>query len=190
MPKKRPFTCQEPTESKDLFKSILPNIFAKSRPAGCFLVSTNPFNFRTTSSIVKYLFLPERISSTLSSNSSSIPWISQNFVIGTNFLVSASSNTYVPAPQAKCIESSYFGLLENASMMFVSGIQLGTGNQSSIVTSPFVCSSMRCMQSGIVILYFSLSCLPILPVRETGWKLTACTTSMFFCAYRTMPPSS
>ena len=116
--------------------------------------------------------------------------MSQNFVSGTNFFVSSSSKTYVPAPHAKWMDSSYFGLLENASMTFVSGMQLGTGNQSSIVTSPPVCSSIRCMQSGIVMRYFSRSCLPIRPVRDTGWKLTACTTSMFFWAYRMMPPSS
>src|SRR3989304_4214304 len=116
--------------------------------------------------------------------------MSQNLVSGTNFFVSASSKMYVPAPQAKWIDNSYFGLLENASITFVNGMQLGTGNQSSTVTSAPVCSSILWIQSGIVILYFSRSFLPILPVNDTGWKFTAWTTSRFFCAYLIMPPSS
>ena len=73
MPRNRPFTCHDPTESNERFMSMLPNILARSSPAGCFFVSTKPFSLRTTSSMVKYLFLPERISSALSSNNSSMP---------------------------------------------------------------------------------------------------------------------
>src|SRR5919206_308567 len=92
---------------------------------------------------------------------------------GMSFFVSRSSNTYVPAPHAKCIDNSYLGFLLKASITFVMGMQEGTGNHASFVISPFVCSSILSIQSGIVILYFSRSFFVILPVSDTGWKLTA-----------------
>src|SRR5437870_1877459 len=66
----------------------------------------------------------------------------------------------------------------------------GTGNHASVGISPWVCSSILSMQSGIVILYFSRSFFVILPVNETGWKLTTWTTSRLFCAYLIIPPNS
>src|SRR5262245_5519894 len=88
------------------------------------------------------------------------------------------------------MESSYFGFLLNASITSVMGMHDGTGNHASVAISPFVCSSILSIQSGIVIRYFSRSLFVILPVRETGWKLTACTTSRFFWAYLIIPPNS
>ena len=49
---------------------------------------------------------------------------------------------------------------------------------------------MRSMQSGMVILYFALSVLVSLPVRDTGWKFTAWTVSMFFHPKLIISPSS
>src|SRR2546422_352762 len=40
-------------------------------------------------------------------------------------------------------------------MMFVMGMHDGTGNHPSLDISPFVCSSILSMQSGIVILYLT-----------------------------------
>src|ERR671910_259544 len=99
--------------------------------------------------------------------------LSTKEVRGTSFLVSLSSKTYVPAPHAKCMDNSYLGFFEKASITFVMGIHDGTGNQPSEGISPLVCSSILSMQSGIVILFFSLSFFDILPVNDTGWKLTA-----------------
>ena len=133
---------------------------------------------------------PEYISSVFSSRYSTSPWMSTKFVSGTSFLVSASSNTYVPAPQAKCIESSYCSFLVNASMNEVSGEHEGTGNQPSEVISPLVCSSILFMQSGIVMRYFSRSFLVMRPVSDTGWKFTAWTVPMCLCPKSMMEPSS
>src|SRR5260370_37243033 len=116
-----------------------------------------------------YLFVPEFDSSVFSYRYSNSPLRSTKEVIGTIFLVSLSSNTYVPAPHAKWIDSSYCGLFVNASPKWVTGEQLGTGNHASRGISPLVCSSILSMQSGIVIRYFSLSCFFIRPVSETGW---------------------
>ena len=190
MPKNSDLTCQDPTESKLRFSNILENIFARSSPCGCFVLSTNWFSLRITSNIAQYLFEPDLISSAFSSKYSSKPLRSTNAVNGINFLLWTSSKTYVPAPQAKWIESSYFGFLLKASITFVRGMHDGTGNHASDMISPLVCSSIRSIQSGIVILYFSRSFFVILPVNDTGWKLTAWTTSKFLCAYRTIPPSS
>jgi hypothetical protein len=38
--------------------------------------------------------------------------------------------------------------------------------------------------------YFSRCSLGMSPVRDTGWKLTALTMSLFLCAYLTIAPSS
>src|SRR3989454_8653586 len=143
-------------------------------------------NFAATT----YLLVPEFSSSVFSSKYSNSPLRSTNDVIGTIFLVSLSSNTYVPAPHAKWMDSSYCGLLVNASTKWVTGEQLGTGNHASRGISPLVCSSILSIQSGIVIRYFSRSCFFILPVRETGWELMALTMSMLRCANRRIPPSS
>src|SRR5256712_13259315 len=91
-------------------------------------------NFATT----EYLFVPELNSSVFSSKCSNSPLRSTNEVIGTIFLVSLSSNPYVPAPHAKCIDSSYCGILVNASPKCVTGEQLGTGNHASLGISPLV----------------------------------------------------
>src|ERR671922_482183 len=182
MPRKSDLTCQEPTESKLRLSKILENIFARSRPLGCLSLLTNCFSLRTTSSRDQYLLAPDLISSAFSSKYSRTPLMSTNDVRGISFFVSMSSKTYVPAPQAKCMDNSYLGFLLNASITFVMGMQEGTGNQASFEISPLVCSSILSMQSGIVILYFSRSFLPILPVSDTGWKFTAWTTSMCFCA--------
>src|SRR4029078_3132976 len=190
MPRKSDLTCHEPTESKLRFSNILENIFARSSPCGCLSLSTNCFSLRTTSSIAQYRLEPDLISSAFSSKYSKTPFMSTNDVNGVIFFVSTSSKTYVPAPHAKCIDSSYFGFLLKASMIFVMGMHDGTGNQPSCEISPCVCSSILSMQSGIVILYFSRSFLPILPVSDTGWKLTAWTTSKFFLANRVIPTSS
>ncbi len=123
--------------------------------------------------MAQYLLDPDLISSVFSSKYSNNPLISTNDVSGISFLVWVSSNTYVPAPHAKWIDNSYFGFLLNASITLVIGIHDGTGNQPSFDISPLVCSSILSIQSGIVILYFSLSFLPILPVNDTGWKFTA-----------------
>src|SRR5271155_5309176 len=101
--------------------------------------------------------------------------MSTKFVKGTSFLVSASSKTYVPAPQAKWMDSSYCSFLVKASMNEVSGEHEGTGNQPSDVISPLVCSSILFMQSGIVMRYLLRSFAVMRPVSETGWKFTACT---------------
>src|SRR5919202_3178819 len=173
IPRKSDLTCHEPTESKLRLSKMLENIFAKSRPLGCFSLLTNCLSLRTTSSIVQYLFAPDLMSSAFSSKYSRTPLMSTNEVNGIIFFVSVSSKTYVPAPHAKWIESSYLGFLLNASMTFVIGMHDGTGNHPSFEISPPVCSSILSMQSGIVILYFSRSFLVILPVSDTGWKLTA-----------------
>src|SRR5438094_9937762 len=122
-------------------------------------------NFAAT----RYLFVPEFSSSVFSSKYSKSPLRSTKDVIGTIFLVSLSSNTYVPAPHAKCIDSSYCGLFVNASTKWVTVEQLGTGNHASLGIYPLVCSSILWMQYGLVIRYFSLSCFFSRPVSETGW---------------------
>src|SRR5918992_1783272 len=190
MPRKSDLTCHEPTESKLRLSRMLENILARSRPLGCLSLLTNCFSLRTTSSNAQYLLAPDLISSVFSSKYSRTPLMSTNDVSGMSFFVSRSSNTYVPAPQAKCIDNSYLGFLLKASITFVMGMHEGTGNHASFEISPFVCSSILSMQSGIVIRYFSRSFFVILPVRDTGWKLTACTTSRFFWANRMIPPNS
>src|SRR3989442_3757615 len=137
-----------------------------------------------------YLLVPELSSSVFSSRYSNSPLRSTNDVMGTIFLVSLSSNTYVPAPHAKCIDSSYCGLFVNASTKWVTGEQLGTGNHASLGISPLVCSSILSMQSGMGIRYFSLSCFFILPGRETGWELVALTMLVLTCANPSISPSS
>src|SRR5579863_2006653 len=159
-------------------------------PLGCFSLLTNLDIWVMTFAATTYLFVPEYISSVFSSRYSTRPWMSTKFVSGTSFLVSASSKTYVPAPHAKCIESSYCSFLVNASMKLVSGEQDGTGNQPSDVISPLVCSSILLMQSGIVMRYLSLSLLVILPVNETGWKFTAWTVPRYLWPKSIIEPSS
>ena len=53
-------------------------------------------------------------------------------------------------------------------MNLLKGLAAGTGNQSSRLISPLVCSSMRRIKSGMVIRLFSRSFLEILPVNATG----------------------
>src|SRR5437773_12051725 len=105
-------------------------------------------NFAAT----RYLFVPEFSSSVFSSKYSNSPLRSTNDVMGTIFLVSLSSNTYVPAPHAKCIDSSYCGLFVNAFTKLVTGDQLWTGNYSYLGISLFFCSSFLSMQFVMVIL--------------------------------------
>src|SRR5919107_680704 len=190
IPRNNDLTCHEPTESKFCLSKMLENILPKSNPYGCLDLSTNWFSFLITSNMDQYLFDPDFISSVFSSKYSNNPLMSTKEVSGVNFLVWVSSNTYVPAPHAKWIDNSYFGYLLNASITLVKGMHDGTGNQPSLDISPLVCSSILSIQSGIVILYFSLSFLLILPVNDTGWKFTAWTTSIFFCAKRIIPPNS
>ena len=49
---------------------------------------------------------------------------------------------------------------------------------------------MSFIAPGMVILCFSLSLAGILPTSETGWKLTALTTSMLLSAKLIIAPSS
>src|SRR5262245_89229 len=111
--------------------SALAIILENDRPLGCFSLLTKDEILERTFAATTYLFVPDCISSVFSSRYSMSPWMSTNRVIGTIRLVSASSKTYVPAPQAKCIDSSYCSFLVNASMKEVSGEQDGTGNQAS-----------------------------------------------------------
>src|SRR5207245_10886035 len=85
-----------------------------------------------------YLFVPELSASVFSTKYSNSPLRSTNDVIGTIFLVSLSSNTYVPAPHAKCIASSYCGLFVNAPTTCVTGEQLATGNRAAAALPPLV----------------------------------------------------
>ena len=72
--------------------------------------------------------------------------------------------------------------------------EIGRGDSAmrtvvSVQTS-LVCSSILLMQSGIVMRYFSRSFLVILPVRDTGWKLTAWTVEMCLWPKSMIEPSS
>src|SRR5438309_11917322 len=91
-------------------------------------------NFAAT----KYLLVPEFNSSVYSSRYSNSPLRSTKAVIGTIFLVYLSSNTYVLAPHATSIVSSYWGRFVNASTKLVTGEQLGSGIHASRGLSPFV----------------------------------------------------
>src|SRR5260370_7972606 len=142
-------------------------------------------NFAAT----RYLLEPDLSSSVFSARYSKRPLRSTTLVMGTSDLVFLSLITYVPAPHAKWMDSSYCGLLVKASTKWVTGEQLGTGNHASLGISPLVCSSILSMQSGIVIRYFSRSCFFILPVRETGWYLLALIMSLLCCANPEIPPA-
>ncbi len=74
-------------------------------------------------------------------------------------------------------------------MKFVSLVVDGTVKKSSFPISPFVCSSIFFMQPGMVIRCISLCFFGILPTSDTGWKLTALTTSLFVAPNLTMAPS-
>src|SRR5437879_13219347 len=101
------------------------------------------FNLVMNFAATTYLLVPELSSSVFSSRYSNSPFRSTNDVMGTIFLVSLSSNTYVPAPHAKCIDSSYCGLFVNAYTKWVTGEELGTGNHASIGILTFVCITIR-----------------------------------------------
>src|SRR5207302_5867275 len=112
--------------------------FAQVESCGLLVLLDEAVQLVMNLAATTYLFVPELSSSVFSSKYSNSPLRSTNDVIGTIFLVSLSSNTYVPAPRAKCIDSSYCGLFVNASTKSVTGEQLGTGNHASLGISPLV----------------------------------------------------
>src|SRR5438445_361476 len=69
-------------------------------------------------------------------------------------------------------------------------MQLGTGNQSSTVTSAPVCSSILWMQSGIVIHYFynindvfSQHWFSTSNLHRVSWNWSFCSQSLHHCSY-------
>ena len=139
-----------------------------------------PARVLTVTSLRSMRLLPS-ISLTAFWRCSTSPSASTNRVTGIT-LLSLSRNRYVPAPHAKCIDRSYLYSPVSASMNLFIPPMYGTENQSSLAITPCVCSSISFIAPGIVILCFSLCLAGILPTSDTGWKLTALTTSRLLSA--------